>query len=154
MNPTQLIASQGQSALPAIIDHYDQMISDAQQRLSFDGKTLAECLREQSGLTYEFEVAKARLKHVVEYTELLALRVRGGLVRKYTEQYTRALGERAINAYIDNEDSFISANALHLEVKELYDTVSAICEAISRRGFALKNLTDLHVNHLQHVVME
>lgn len=131
--------------LPNLIHEYDNEIKEAEDRLRIRGKLLEVAQQEQCAWPLFYEVRKTELKSLVKYFQAEVARVRGTHVRRYTENYSRQLGDRAMNGYIDAEESYLQMNQLLLEVEELYDQYVSICEAFTKRGFALRDLTSAKI---------
>lgn len=129
--------------LPSILDEFDQEVASAGARVSIKGKTGATALKEQCAWPLFYSVRKAELGKLVKIVNARVEATRGFLYKQYTEGYSRALPERAKDKYIDNETDFLRIYSLLLEVQEMYDKYSAICDAFDRRGFALRDWTTL-----------
>lgn len=137
--------------LPDLISAYDAELQLAAERLRIQGKTLEIAQREQCSWPVWYEVRRVELKTLVKHFTAEVARVRGTLTKRYNENYSRQLGDRMMNSYIDAEAAYLSMNSLLLEVEELYEHYSAVCEAFTRRGFALRDLTTARVNQLHQL---
>jgi hypothetical protein len=130
--------------VPALIAEYEDALSVASTILPVKGKTLDAALKEQTSVAF-FDQKRAEVRTLVKFLELQVARVRGGLVRRLNEGNAKSLGERMINSYIDNEDSYIQTHELLLEVEELYEKYTAVVEAFNKRGFALRDITQARI---------
>lgn len=139
--------------LPDLIASYEQDIIEAPPRLSIRGKIAAEAYKEQTAWPIYYGTRKAEVAKLLKYIEAQVGACRSRLYRKYTEQYSRDLGERARERYIDNEPEFLAYHELYLEVEELFDKLTAACEAFDRRGFYLRDWTSLAVASLQQEII-
>lgn len=137
--------------LPAILEEYEGEIDLVEDRLRIKGKLIEEAQREQCSWPIFYEARRVELKTLVKYFDDQVSKVRGALVRRYTEEYSRSLGERAINSYIDADTSYLKMRELYLEVEELYEKYAAIADAFTKRGFALRDLTTAKVNQLHQL---
>lgn len=136
--------------LPNIIASYEDALQQAREVLPIENKTLERAHKEQCAWIGYFDERRAELKTLVKYLMANESKVRGQLVRRYTERSTRALGERAMNSYIDSEAEYLAAHELLLEVEELYEKYTAVVEAFNKRGFALRDITAARVADVQH----
>ena len=134
--------------LPAILQRYEEDIDEAEGRIKIQGKTLAVANREQAGWASYYDTRKVELKALVKLFESRVSSVRGRLFRKYTENASRELSDRAKDKYIDHDEEYTNIYDMLLEVEEIYEKMAAIVEAFKTRGYALRNLTDLVVNQL------
>lgn len=130
--------------LPTLIAEYETSLEEAERILPVKGKTLDAALKEQTAVVF-FDQRRAEVKSLVKYMEVQVAKVRGGLVRRLNESHAKALGERMINSYIDNEDSYVQMHELLLEVEELYEKYTAVVEAFNKRGFALRDITQARI---------
>lgn len=137
--------------LPDLLDKYNDEIDQIEDRLRIKGKLLEVAQQEQCAWPMFYEVRRVELKTLVKYFEGQVALVRGQLVRRYTENYSRALGDRILNNYIDAEEPYIKIRELFLEVEELYEKYSAVADAFTKRGFALRDLTTAKVNQLHQL---
>lgn len=137
--------------LPDLIAEYQQHLTAASDRLRIKGKMLDVAHQEQCSWPVFYDVKKAEIKSLVKYFTAEVARVRGHHLRRYTENYSRALGDRAINGYIDAEPTYNNVYQLLIEIEELYDQYSAVCDAFNKRGFALRDLTTAMVNQLHQL---
>lgn len=131
--------------LPTLIAEYEDALELAREILPVHNKTLEKALKEQCAYIVYFDERRAEIKTLVKHMTIQVAKVRGGLVRKFNEGHNRSLGERMINSYIDNEDSYIQVHELLLEIEELYDKYVAVVEAFTKRGFALRDMTSARI---------
>jgi len=134
--------------LPDLLAEYNAELDRVPERLAIRGKTLAVAQQEQTAWPYYYEARRAELKTLVKYFDGQMSKVRGSLTRRFNENYSMKLGERQINAYIDNEKEYLSMLELYLEVNEIYEKYTAVADAFTKRGFALRDLTEAKVNQL------
>lgn len=134
--------------LDTILQQYETDIVDAESRIKIQGKTLATANREQAGWATYYDTRKVELKTLVKLLESRVNSVRGKLFRKYTENSSRELSDRAKDKYIDHDSEYLDVYSLLLEVEELYEKMAAIVDGFKTRGYALRNLTDLVINQL------
>lgn len=139
--------------LPATFERYEAAISDIEDQLRVTGKTLEQALKEQAAQPIYYEQRKAEIKAVVRFLEAKVDEERGVLTRKYIEQSSIRLTERAMNSYIDHEKSFQQINNLLIEAKQLLDTYEAITEAYSKRGYALRDVTTARVHDIHNYIL-
>lgn len=145
--------SEMKARLPDIVLHYDTEAALAIDRLKIKGKTGAEALKDQTAWPIQYGVRKAELDKLVKFVELQIDSCRGRHYKKYTENYSRVLGDRAIEKYIDHEDEYIKLYEIYLELQELREKYIAICDAWDKRGFALRDWTQLRIAELQETVI-
>lgn len=132
--------------LPAVLASYDEDIEKAKEVLPIKGKTLDEAFKEQCAWPVYFYNKKAEVRTLLKYLEQQVAKVRGERFRAYVEQHSRELGERTIDKYINNEESFLMMDSLRLEVEEVYETFQGIVESFDKRGFALRDYTTARTN--------
>lgn len=140
------------SNLPSLLEAYDAELGDAlAARLSIRGKNLDEAFKEQCSWPIYYDVRKAELKTLVKYLTAQVDKVRGQLAKRYTENYSRQLGERVMNSYIDQEEDYIRAHELQLEVEELYEQYACVADAFKTRSFALRDLTAAKIEQIHNL---
>lgn len=135
-------------ALPTLLEQYEAEIAAAPERLSLAGKTGPQALKEQCAWPVHYGMLKVEVTKLLKHIDSRIDAVRGELTRRYVETYSRDIGERVRERYIDNEESYIKARGLYLEIEEIRDKLAAICEAFDKRGFALRDWTALKVSEL------
>ena len=109
---------------------------------------MLQALKEQCSWPVHYGMLKAEITKLLRYLDNRINSVRGALTRRYIETYSRDLGEKARERYIDNEADYMRLYELYIEVEELKDKLATICDAFDRRGFALRDWTALKVNEL------
>ena len=139
--------------LPSLIQEYDLELSEASQRLSIRGKNLDEALREQCAWPLFYDVKRAELKTLVKYFDTQQCSIRGLLTRKFKENYSRDIGDRMIEKYIDNEPEYLQIRGITLEIEEIYDQYVAVMDAFKVRGFALRDLTEAKVASIHNTMI-
>jgi hypothetical protein len=134
--------------LQAMLEIYEDELKLAATRLALKGITLAQANKEHVGWLVHYDEKRAELKVLMKHFQTQRDRVRGRLLKVYTEKPSIALSERAKEKYIDNDDEFLDANDRVLSVEEVYEKYTAVVDAFKSRGFALRNLVELHVHQL------
>lgn len=134
--------------LPDLIAQYEKDIVSISDNLAVKGKMLHAAQKDQAQWPFYYDERRAELKIVLKYIQLRVDKVRGELLVKYNENYSRALPERIMQQYIDKEDKYLAVAELHLEVEEIYLKYDAAVEAFNKRGFAMRDVTTA----LQHQV--
>jgi hypothetical protein len=139
--------------LDNILEPYVLAMQDYDARIEIKGKRLEEANREQASWVAYYDERKVELNTYLKAMEIEVKRVRSQLYRKYNENYSRALGERQIEKYIDGNEKYIKAHDIYLAVKELHDKYDSIVNSFIQRGYALKNITQIRVSSLQDVTI-
>lgn len=140
------------SLLPDILAEYDDALEKARGMLPIAGKTLATTQKEQCGGYAFFDERRAELKTLVKFMNAQVEKVRGELTRRYVGG-SRDMGERLIAKYIDSEPEYLSMYELLLEVEEVYDKYTAVVEAFTKRGYALKDLTAATIAEIHNITI-
>ena len=139
--------------LPAILAEYDDDLANVEGHLQVKGKTLEQALKEQASWPFWYDDRRAEVKALLKFMESKVQAVRGKLARQYVENYSRQLNERTMNAYIDSEAEYLSISQLYLEIDELYEKYTAVIDAFTKRGFALRDMTALRIHSMENVML-
>lgn len=139
--------------IPSLIDEYEQAFTTVAENLRLGGKALDHALNEQSTWPIYYAQRRAELKTILKFLDAQVSSTRGTLARRYVENYSRSLGERVMNSYIDSEPEFLRMNELYLEVAELYDKYDSAVDAFDKRGFALRDLTAARIATIQNAIL-
>lgn len=137
--------------LPELLAAYQDDLEEADKRLDIKGKKLEISISENSAWMHYYDQRKAEINTLVKYFKSEEDRVRSVLFRSYKENYSRALGEREINKYLDSEEAYIFVHSLLLEVEEVYELYQATVKAFVDRNYLLTNITKLRVASLENI---
>lgn len=137
--------------LPALLEVYEDNLSNANTQLEIKGKKLEIANSENSAWLHYYDQRRVELHTLVKFFEAEQERIRGSLFKSYKENYSRALGEREINRYIENEDAYIYVHSLLLEVEEMYELYQSVVNAFTTRNYALSNITKIRVAQLEYI---
>jgi len=137
--------------LPALLEVYENDLLNAKEQLEIRGKKLEIANSENSAWLHYYDQRRIELHTLVKFFMAEEERVRGSLFKSYKENYSRALGEREINKYIDNEEAYIYVHSLLLEVEERYELYQSTVNAFISRNYALSNITKIRVAQLEFV---
>ena len=107
--------------LPALLEAYENDLSNAKHQLEIKGKKLEIANSENSAWLHYYDQRRVELHTLVKYFQTEEERVRGSIFKSYKENMSRALGEREINRYIDHEEAYLYVHSLLIEVEELYE---------------------------------
>lgn len=138
------------AGLPVLIAEYEDAFQDVEQHLKLTGKSLDSALKEQGSWVIFYAQRRAELKTILKYMDDQVAAVRGSLAKRYVENYSRALGERVMNSFIDGEQEYLRIRELYLEVEDLYNRYDAAVDAFEKRGYALRDLTNARIHQLQN----
>jgi hypothetical protein len=136
---------QVKGALPDLLSTYDLDISNAEKYLLIRGKTGAQVLKEQTAWSAYYGMRKAEVSKLCKYMEAQVEACRGRLFKKYVENYSRTLSERTIDKYINNEAEYLSFYEALIEIEEIKDKMTAICDGFTSRGFSIRDWTQLKI---------
>ena len=139
--------------LPDILLKHMANLDLAGERLSLRGKSLEDALKDQGAWPIVYASMKAELDALCKYIDAEIGRIRSNLVRQYVEEYQREISDRVREKYIDSNAEYLQYYELYLEVKELQEKASAVVDAFSTRGFALRDITLIRVNQLHTTVL-
>lgn len=137
--------------LPALLEAYENDLLNAKNQLEIRGKKLEIANSENSAWLHYYDQRRVELHTLVKFFVAEEERVRGSLFKSYKENYSRALGEREINKYIDNEEKYTYVHSLLLEVEERYELYQSTVNAFISRNYALSNITKIRVAQLEFV---
>ncbi|MGI0076430.1 MAG: hypothetical protein ACREAU_03385 [Nitrosopumilaceae archaeon] len=128
-----------------LIKDYQAELAVVHNDIEISGKTLEAANKEQASLLYFYDSRRVELDTIVKLLDAKVQAVRGRLYKSYTETYTRTLGERAKDKYIDQEPEFWKFFQIYLEVQELHLKYKSIVEVFLNRGFSLANITKARI---------
>lgn len=139
--------------LPDLVYKYQQDIANIEGNLAIRGKLLANAQKDQAQWPFYYDERRAELKIILKYLQMQIDKVRGNLVLKYVENYSRQLSERIMQQYIDKEEDYLKIQELYLEVEEIYLKYDAAVEAFNKRGFAMRDVTTALQHQVHDVVL-
>lgn len=139
--------------LVSIILEYEDILSGYENNLTLKNKTLEQALKEQAGWVAYYHERRVELKTIVQHIECQLKRVRGQLYVQYNENYNPALGDRAIEKYIDREPEYLNMYQLLLEVQEILEKYNLVLDAFNRRGFVLRDITASRVAAVNDITL-
>lgn len=137
--------------LPDILLSYYDDLDLAEKRLSLKGKTMEQALKDQAAYPIIYSTMKAEVDTIMKYVGLQVERQRGIAFVQYTERHSRDLSDRAKDRYIDQDENYLKYQELYLEVQEIREKASAVVDAFTTRGFALRDMTQIRINQLHSV---
>lgn len=141
--------------LAKILGDYMNDLSEAEENLKIEGKSLEKANRENASWKFYYRQRLVELSTLTKYFEREIDRVRGKLFRSYSPpNFNIDLSDRAKDKYIDNEQAYLDINELFLEVKEIRDSYEAIVDAFTDRGYALKNITQARIAQLEDALLK
>lgn len=139
--------------IPTLLQVYDNDLLGYENNLTMKGKTLEHSLKEQASLVAYYAERKVELKTILSYLETQTKQVRALLYVQYNEQYSRSLGDRAIERYIDREEKYVEICNYVIEVEEVLEKYTMLIDAFNRRGFALRDITAARINLINDVTL-
>lgn len=147
-------ASSKYDKLPALILEYDEHLDHVEERIAIKGKGLEAANVENAAWQVFYDQKRVEMRTVLKYMTMEIERVRGKLYKHLKEGGSnRELGEREINQYINQEESYLHMKQLQLEVEELYEKYKTVIDAFTTRGYALRNITELRISQLEGAII-
>lgn len=137
------------SNLPKVIAEYEQAFEGVEQNLRLTGKTLDAALKEQGAWIIYYGARRGELKTLLKFMDDQVASVRGSVTKRYVENYSRQVGERVMNTFVDAEPEYLSMRELYLEIEDLYNRYDAAVDAFEKRGYALRDLTNARIHQLE-----
>lgn len=153
MNLSLEILTTNPNSLSQLLETYENDLLGYEKNLTMSGKTLEFCLKEQATWTAYYSERKSEIKTIVAHVENQIKSIRARLYVQYNEMYNPALGDRAIEKYIDREEEYITAYRSLLECQEILSKYDMLLDAFNRRGFALRDITSLRIASLNESVL-
>lgn len=140
--------------LATILGDYSNELSDAEENLKIEGKSLEKANRENASWKYYYKQRLVELTTLTKFFEREVDRVRGKLFKGFSFPNNNLdLSDRAKDKYIDQEQAYLDIHEIYLEVKETRDDFESIVEAFTDRGYALKNITEARIAQLEDVLL-
>lgn len=139
--------------LSRILSDCEDLFNEAEKNLIIKGKTLEVALKEQATWQCFYAQKRIELKTLIKHLEMTINKIRGKKYIQFNENYSRSLGERAIEKYIDTDADYISVYETYLEVQEMFEKFSALVDAFTSRGYALRNITQARVSEINDVIL-
>jgi hypothetical protein len=140
--------------LGTILGDYANDLSEAEQNLKIEGKSLEKANRENASWKYYYKQRLVELGTLTKFFEREVDKVRGKLFKSLSFPNNNVdLSDRAKDKYIDTEQAYLDINEIYLEVKEIRDNYEAIVDAFTDRGYALKNITAVRIAQLEDVLL-
>lgn len=136
--------------LPNLIAEYEDAFADVAEHLRLAGKMLEVAQKEQGAWPIYYATRRAELKTILDYLDDRVSAKRGELAKRYVENYSRQVGERVMNSFIDSEPEYLKIRELYLEVEDLYRRYDAAVDAFDKRGYAIRDITNARINQLQN----
>lgn len=139
--------------LQAVLVPYYEDLDNAEVRIKLKGKTIGEANKEHGSWFFTYNVKRRELEALSNWYEAKVAAARGRLFKKFTENFSIELSDRAKDKYIDKEAEYLTVYEDYLTVKELEEAYKAVVEAFEQRGYSLRNITDLRVAGLDDTLL-
>lgn len=136
-----------------VLADYESKLDNVEEHISIKGKTLAEVNKEHASWQYYYSARKVEIKSLCDYVEQCLEHLKGRLYVKYNEKNNKTLTHQQIDRYINKDDEYLALFEVVLAVRECKDTFQEIVNAYQSRGYAIKNLTELHIHLIQNDII-
>ena len=130
------------------LENYESLFDQAEADISMKGKMLGDAQREQASLSYFYGVRKVELSIMLKRAEARMYAIRGRLHRWFKENDALSSSERQIDKYIDTHEEYIASVEVMLYVEEVYKKFVEIEEALTKRGFAIRDYTEARIKEV------
>lgn len=135
--------------LSNILQKFKTELLDAKEKIDPTGKLLEQSLSKNSAWLHYYDSRRNKLVTLVKFFLMECNRVRGELYRKYKENYSRELGERDINKYIDADPAWLEKYQILMEVEEIEGEYKVIVECLKAQNYTLGHMTKLRIANLE-----
>jgi hypothetical protein len=137
-----------------VLAEYDAVLDTAEENLRVGGKTLEKANRENASWMVYYDQRRIELQKLSDFFQSLLDRKYSVLYKSYKEGYSRELGERSIDKYIQNDEEYLALYELLLDIKEVLMKYESFVEAFKARGYALNNITRARVASVHDYTIE
>lgn len=149
MSIVDRIGGKLENVVNVLFDYEDKLVG-YENNIQIKGKTLEQALKEQASWYAYYNERRIELNSIVKYLDQQLKKIRAELYVQYNENYNPALTDRAIEKYIDRENTVLNMNRIILEAQEIIEKYDMILDAFNRRGFALRDITASRVNDIHN----
>jgi Recombination, repair and ssDNA binding protein UvsY len=140
-------------ALFELIVKYETALDESLHDVIIAGKTLEHANREQPELFYKYGRLQADCDSAYKFVNMRADIVRSRAFQKMKEGSDRALADRVIDKYVESDQDLVDLVCLSIQLGNLREKFAAVMQALTSRGYALRNITEARVNQLHTAVL-
>lgn len=136
-----------------LIEKYERLLEESLGDVVIAGKTLEVANREQPTLFYKYGSVHAESESVVKLIDMRAEYTRSRVFKRIKDNSDRAMADRTIDKYVESEQEVMDLISIGIEIRNLRDKLAAVVQALTARGYALRNITEARVNQLHSAVL-
>ena len=143
------------SNIPEALVAYDDMLDTktVNSDIRISNNTALDVNVNQTTCILKYGFAASQCKTLMDFIDLETKKLKTILHKELIENHNLALTHRERENLFDDNEEYVKIQILFLEVKERYSQFTTILEALTARGYAMKNITTLLVEHLGHTVL-
>jgi hypothetical protein len=142
------LVTQDLSNLPDFMEHYNLELQQAKFEVSIKG-SVQKSLAGLPGITEQRFSNLQEIEAVLNYLNIQLRKIRSATVKKYLENYNRALSIRDAERYVDGEPDVIDMESLVNEVALLRNRYLGILKGLESKNFKLGHLVKLKCSGME-----
>lgn len=141
------------SLLPEELKKYDSKFSDWKSDLQLKGKSINDVLIEHSSISAYYDQLRAEINTILKYIEILQGEREGQVMQIIREDSRRDYTHNSILLLIKKDKEYVKLRKLWLEVNEMYDKISSVCNQFKQQAYILHSIVEAHKSELTHIIL-
>lgn len=131
----------------------DEEIKEWEKDVSLNGKNIQVAIVQQPSLLARYDQLASEADFYVDYTDMLVKKIRGEILKRIKDNYSKDYTDTAINKVIDSHPDYIKIQELYLECKLTYTRCKSLVEAFKQRSYSLNNLVKVYEHELDNITI-
>ena len=132
------------SKIPACIDHFEKELLDARNEVKIYGNVEKNATQLPGYVEQRFGQLQ-EIEAILEHLNIQLRKKRSEYLRKYLENYNKALSSRDAEKYADGESEVVAVSELINQVALLRNKYQGITKGFEIKHFQLSNIIKLRV---------
>jgi len=141
--------------IPAALKAWDAILEDESvlADIGLDNRTVKEVNVDQATGIVKYGYCAVQAKVLMEFVEIKLRQRKTFLHKNLIENSNHSFTDREREKMFDDDEAYLDIQILLLEVKERHGLFANILEAYKARGFALRNINDLLIEHIEQTLL-
>lgn len=130
--------------IPSCLDHFDKELAEARAEVKIKGNVEKNSTELPAYVELRFSQLQ-ELEAILEHLNISLRKKRSEYLRKYLENYNKALSSRDAEKYADGEDEIVAISELINQVAFMRNQFLGITKGFEIKHFQLSNIIKLRV---------